>query len=712
VSKNRFDRQRRPMSWKMSQTVLTGGLDERSSGLGMGAGRLIACLNFEELYGKQGYTFVKGYERYDGKAAPSDADYGVVDYDSGNTTAIVAGDTIVNAAATASGVVVYITLTAGSWAGGNAAGTIYFVAGVGTFADNNNLRVGGVQRAMANGAGRVSSESDIDREAALLAAREYYRNLIGVPIGAGPILGGCVFKGIVWCMRDVLGNASATLWKSSSTGWVSVQSGLHSGGSYKFEVANFSGATDDESMYFLNGKSRALRIKGSDLSFSKPSGVMWGSEGTSVSSHTLAFGSKAFVVAQASRDWVIGDELTAWDATTAARWVSGTVTAYNSGTNTVTIDVTDSSNGGGVGPAYTDWEIGRTDFSDKAYLLKAHKNHMFYAVPGGQLQTSDLGVARTFTSTASLFGMGQDIADIVSLKGKALGVFCESKISVLDGSSAVDWVMGTYSNGAGVIPASSQENNGNAIFLTRAGISTLQATEAFGDFENSAFSSDSDRTLARLRSDAPVVGSRMARNNYQYRLYFSDGSQLRYTMLNGSAAAPTPEDVSASYVKYSDVITCAFSGIMADGQEHMFFGSTGGFVMEEDVGTSFDGEDIQYIALLAYEHYNSPSEDKAFHKIEMEVAFVEPLTLAVRQLFDFDSGNLISADLTETLPEGQDDYTVLLQDVSRMTSQLVEIYANGIARNMALMIYAESNYVQPVTLQTFQTYYSKLGRRP
>jgi hypothetical protein len=62
-------------------------------------------------------------------------------FTSGGTYQIVAGNTITGATSHATGVVQAVTLTSGSWAGGNAAGTIRFRNQTGTF-QSENLDVG------------------------------------------------------------------------------------------------------------------------------------------------------------------------------------------------------------------------------------------------------------------------------------------------------------------------------------------------------------------------------------------------------------------------------------------------------------------------------------------------------------------------------------------------------------------------------------------
>jgi len=69
-----------------------------------------------------------------------DASY-ALDFTSGGVTAIAVGDTITGETGGATAVVLSITLTTGTWAGGNAAGVLYIDTQVGAF-ETETLKVG------------------------------------------------------------------------------------------------------------------------------------------------------------------------------------------------------------------------------------------------------------------------------------------------------------------------------------------------------------------------------------------------------------------------------------------------------------------------------------------------------------------------------------------------------------------------------------------
>lgn len=105
---------------------LGGGMDLVTPMEKKAPGSVIAALNYEPV--SNGYMRFSGYERFDGRPAPSDATYWRVDYTAGGFSTGVApsvGDRLYNGAPDNFLVVKVITVT-GTWAGGDAAG--YFIA--------------------------------------------------------------------------------------------------------------------------------------------------------------------------------------------------------------------------------------------------------------------------------------------------------------------------------------------------------------------------------------------------------------------------------------------------------------------------------------------------------------------------------------------------------------------------------------------------------
>lgn len=727
MSKTRWDRKRRTEEWKSEYFPLMGGLDQASSALAIKPGRLVQCLNFEEVFGEQGYRFVKGYERFHGwQYRPSQMAYYVIEFTAGNNAATPAeGDLLRDQLGAAT--LTYITryVLSGSLAAGDAAGYIIVSgdfsagapeldAGSAVIHDSSGLTIATAAHDIYRGSSGLEQNEDATR-----LTREYFRSLIAQVPGAGPILGGAVFKNMIFAVRATSASSGydANLYccyasgtkpngDPAPNGWQTMVAGgfgFHMDTKFRFAPANFTGDPSNIFLYMVNGKDCLRKIDADNLLVYRADPI-YGSQATSNTLVTLGNGAKTFTVNEGARSYQTGDDVTAWQFGAARVWMRGTVVNYNAGTGQLDLNVFDNS----ANAANADnWEIGRSDFVDKPFLLQPHKNHMFLGYPRGQLQTSNLGDPMVYTSTASLFGMGQELKGLVSLKGKALGVFCERRIDVIEGSSATDWDKQPYSEQSGAILDTTADNDGNPIFLDARGLSTLLATQNFGDLQASTFSRDVKKLLDANRSK--VIGARMAVGNLQYRLYLNDGGCLRMTLMGGGAQV-SARNVSGTFSRYEHEPTCTFEGVI-DGEERMFFGTSDGYVMEEDCGTSFDGEAIYYALRLPYDHLKSPGMEKQFHKMDVEVTSPQAVTFYFRSFFDYDDGEFHYGGDEMFLPQPGglfDDATFDTFAFSATTGRL-EKEVDGQGRNVALLLWAESDMYEPATLQGVMTYFSYLG---
>lgn len=679
------------MSIKVEYIGFGGGLDVASSALAVKPGRIASGINFEQVFGKQGYRRIDGYERFDGRLKPSAASYFKLGYDTG-TIAFVAGDIVTAGAATARVVTVDGTV---------ASGTLILDNVSGTFADNAAITVSGVTRALVNGAISEGSGVDAQYDAWVALVRTQRRSLIQVVPGSGPVLGVAVYANEVYAIRNVADGSSATMWKSSASGWVSIRSGLYPGGAYQMRTANFSGASTTMALFGVNGRGRLFKYDGTTFTFAAP---IFGTEATSLTSNTVGTGAKTFVVGQPTRGWVAGMALTIWSTANSANRMSGTITSYTSGTGTLVMNITSSSGTG----TFTDWEMGLSDWNDKPYDLVDYKDHMFLAYPRGQLQTSNLGDPMTYTSSAALFGLGDEITGIVGVAGGVLAVLCANKIDLISGSSVTDWSKQNHSVNSGAIRGTVQPNSGNAVYIDDKGVTTLQATQNWGSFEPAVCSRDVD---SFLRSLGAPIGSRLVKSKFQYRAYFSNGTRLTGTILN-PVATIQPNDIAFTYQRIEHEPSCFGDGDISDVSSY-FFGTTDGYVMQEDSGTSFDGAAIGSAMRLHFNHLKSPSSKKRFRKIVLEMSSAATVTINFKQHFDYSNGTFSPGISTPVVALGGGGAWDSAQWNSFYWSSPVateaEANADGVGRNMALLFWHESDLDEPFYIQGMLLHYSIYG---
>ena len=93
-----------------------------------------------------------------------------------------------------------------------------------------------------------------------------YRRILGYVafdpdevVGEGNILGVWSYQGEVYAARNDVGGATATMWRSSGTGWTAIKTGLAPNGKYEFVNYSFAGT---EKMYGVSGTHKAFEWDG------------------------------------------------------------------------------------------------------------------------------------------------------------------------------------------------------------------------------------------------------------------------------------------------------------------------------------------------------------------------------------------------------------------------------------------------------------------
>lgn len=127
------------MRQQVSYFPLQGGEDLLSPPLTVKPGRLLYSLNYEcDASGR--YRRIAGFERLDGRAAPSDASYTQVCFENGDTAPTV-GDTIRGVTSGASGELLATVISSGAFADGDADGYFILALTSGAFTAGEDLVV-------------------------------------------------------------------------------------------------------------------------------------------------------------------------------------------------------------------------------------------------------------------------------------------------------------------------------------------------------------------------------------------------------------------------------------------------------------------------------------------------------------------------------------------------------------------------------------------
>ncbi len=688
------------MTQQTSFFPLTGGLDLVTPAIVARAGTAVSCLNYEPA--SNGYKRLAGYERFDGRPAPSDASFWQLSFAFGSAP-ILAGQIVTGASSGATGrALADAVVTGGSHAGMSAVGHVGLGVVKGAFLDGENLQVAGVAKAVCDGTAE-EGESPDDASAARwqAAATANARALIAAIPGSGPVRGVWHYGGAVYGFRDNLAGNAGVMHKAGAAGWAPVtlskRIDFTGGGTYEIKEGDIVvGETSAASAVV----KRVARISGSwsgnsaagTLIFDGQTGTFAAEQlkvGTNLGAATIAGNSSAVTLPPGGRYSFVNTNF--YGSANLSRMY---------GCN-------------GVGRAF---EFDGTTFSpivsdpsaaiDRPKRIAEHNEALVLALAGGAVSISVVGNPHSFDGTlgAVALGTGDEISDLLTGRG-ALTILCENSIHNLFGSDHTDYVVQKLSEEAGALAWTAQ-TVGSPIYMDNRGIRAMSPTQAFGNFNIGLVSSAVEPLIQRLVGGGtlPVASVRQRAKNL-YRLFFADNSGLSLYL-----GKRQPEILTFDLGK---PVSCICSIEDGSRQERVFFGSEDGFVYELDRGTSFDGAPVPHFLRLVFNHMGSPQVLKRFHKAIIECEAAPGTALSVSADYDYgDPQSLGTNPIGVTLEGGGGQWDLSNWGAFYWSAPFEgtgEAYLDGVGRNMSLLIAGEAADEPPHLLQGLTLFHSMRG---
>ncbi len=662
---------------------LQGGLDQVTPTLVLPPGFARRAANFEcNVNG--GYTRIAGYERFDGRSSPSAAQYTLLTCTL--TGSVAVGNTVTGMTSGATGKVIAVS---GS--------SVVITRRVGNFVTGEGISISAVQVGTITELTGVSGNGLTDAQYRSLAADEYRSSIQAVP-GAGKILGVALYKGDVYAWRNVVGNASAAMFKATSGGWTQVALGFE----LKFDsgknpgvadgatvVGNSSGATGVVARVVLESGTFAGNDARGRLIFASITGTFSNNEQLRVSGSHIADADgtqAAITLAPNGRYETVVGNFGGGDANYRLYGCDGANRAFEfDGTVFVPINSTMPN--------------------DKPTHVAAHKQHLFLSF-GASLQFSALGYPYQWTPLlgAGEIAMNAPITNIIPLPGDqssgALGIYTRRDTSVLYGTSSGNFALSTFNTGTGAVPHTSQ-NIDQAYVLDDRGIIQLGTTLNFGNFLPASLTMNL-RPFLEPKINLATASS-LNRNKGQYRVFFSDTTGVYLTVVNGKVLGAMP-------VQFLHPVECCVEGESTTGTAVSFFGSNNGFVYQLDAGTSFDGASIDASFNLVFNSVGSSRILKRFRRASVEVAG----DFFAQFQFGYDLGYR-SAQISQALDGSYDAdlrssywddmiWDTFLWDGSDVTPSEIEVA--GTAENISIRISSSSDLFEPFTVNTIILHYT------
>ena len=665
---------------KIDIVNLKGGIDLSSTFLNIDPGAAKDILNYEPGLGG-GYTRIKGYERMDGRPAPSAAVYytvGVAD-----ASGIAVGDTLTGAT---SGSTSKVVIKDGNVLGVTALSSNYALseAANGTTITAVNVRAG-------------ISDEDIDA-IWQLAAEDYYRSLIGAMPGDGPALYAFQHGANRYGFRADSG--AVKLYCASASGWSLVP---------YFHV-----------LFFDAGVMGGEIVEGTQITGAAATGTVRrfvknaGSYGTTASGYMVVqITSGAFVDDEEVK--VLGvTTCTADGDSTAITLAPGGKfqhVSHNFYGSTATKRVYGCD---GVNPA---WEFDGTTLCPIYYpapdkhplwnapkFIAAHKTHLFLSYVTGQTAHSSPGTPLVFSGIlgAAEFGLGSEPAGMVSRSGDVLAIYTREMTYGLYGTSSADWSLQVISETFGAKPYTVQKA-GTVYAMDDKGIAPLERVDSYGDFESATVS----RLVSPILDDYKdrIVGSGTVKASNQYRLFFDDGTVL----VMGDDQYLGDNRPSFTKLRYSHIPTFASNSEDAGGNEVILFGDADGYVYQSEIGYNFDGGEIECTYRSPFTHQKAPHLRKRYMRLYIDLESAGKVALKVSTELGYGDANTPSNLEKEVGAPGGggywgvDNWGEFYWGASLFNSEGVPL--SGTSNNISVLVYGKSKVTRPYTLQTIELHY-------
>lgn len=576
-------------STRYDTILLRGGLDLVTPLIQLKPGYVRDALNWEQSI-TGGYSRLNGYERHDGRPAPSAAIYLTLTITL--TGAIAVGNTITGLTSGATGVVISMTLVSGSQY------VLAFTKGTGAFVDAEAVQVAAVTQATIDDVGGAGTGLDFDVTQANLAADVYRADITAVP-GDGPVRGVARLNNVTYAWRNNVGNTALAIYKSTVGGWTLVP--------LMEELAFTAGGTEYTAGETVSQGGVSATVKAVCLE----SGV-WG--GTAVGRLIISGRSGGNFAAGAIAG---GGSATAGGVQTAITLSPGGRVVTDKGNFGLgqRIFGADGVNRMFMFDGETLAPITIAGVSTPPSQVLVHADHL-WAAYGDNVQNS--GIANPFNWTALGGSVAYRVNGTVtgmfrqpgSQAGGAMSIATTSTTENIYGTSSADFQKVSFEETAGARPYGSQRIGGQALCFGDTGVYSMTAAQEFGNFTPSSMTL-AIRPFTQARKSL-CSASLVNREKSQYRVFFSDGYGLYLTMVNGRMAGAMP-------VQFPNEVVCACQGDTGDGVETAFFGSDNGFVYQLDVGTSFDGEPIDSYITLTFANQGNSRVLKRYAGATLEV---------------------------------------------------------------------------------------------
>lgn len=285
--------------------------------------------------------------------------------------------------------------------------------------------------------------------------------------------------------------------------------------------------------------------------------------------------------------------------------------------------------------------------------------------------------------------------------GGALAIYGRNTTYMLYGSSAADWKFVTFGVGVGGIDFTMQ-NLADSYTLDDRGVISMRASLNYGNFDTSSLTYNINSILAAHRNLASA--SSVNREQSQYRVFFSDGYGIFSTIANSQL-------VGHGVVQYPDAVLCAWDGERGNGAPIALFGTASGHVMQNDVGTSFDGAPISAYMVTNINVSKQLRIHKRFRRCVLEVQGTSYSEFSVGYNFDWASSDILqhlfvnsNVSLSQISAWDTFYWDNFYWDGRTVTPSYLELSGSG--ENIQLIVSCDSDFVAEFSINSAILHYT------
>jgi hypothetical protein len=267
-------------------------------------------------------------------------------------------------------------------------------------------------------------------------------------------------------------------------------------------------------------------------------------------------------------------------------------------------------------------------------LVGEWTNRLFLAYEGGRIFFSVVGDPTDFDGTngAGEILMGSDVTDFIVTPAGDLLVTMKDRIDVITDltteSTSFAFRKDTFSPVSGAITHTVKRMLGTIYYADDRGLTNLEQTEAYGDFQASSIAQKVERTYQNRKQDTSFAITN--REDNQYILFFNGSNQT-----DGLVFSFKDKYLKgATKISLNHIVRCVAEGKNEFRKDETYFGSDDGYVYKMFTGTSFDGKPILTRLATSFYHYGSPTNWKSFREILFE--FVGDVNTFIKFRPDFE----------------------------------------------------------------------------